>query len=392
MTVQLPKTVLALSVSLALWGCAAPQANMPRATRQAAPVAVAPTTPATPAPAPVEPAAQPALATQRQDIGPGLYEVAVDPTSGSLFVAATPSFTGDQGGVLYRLDPNTLAVQQTIPMGRRAFALAVNTKTNMVFVGNTLDGSLTAVDIGSGRVLGVSQLSTPNEKGQPGHIRKVLVDEAGNRIFVTGPAREGKVWIVNAQSGQISHTLDNVGQSTTGAAYDPVNKRLYVGNAGVNQIVVIDPESGQVVDRLDAGDTSKHFFINLAVDPQGMRLFATDSEAGDMAVFDLVTRRIVKRVPIGLGTLDVVYNPTRQEVYVTSRGVSREQPQGTGKLTVIDARSFEVKRSLDLPVHPNSMAVSPNGQVLYATVKAAGNRHPAFKEGAPDSVVRIDLN
>jgi DNA-binding beta-propeller fold protein YncE len=378
MSVQLSKTALAISVSLALWGCAAPQANMPRVTREAAPVAAA-------APAPV-------FAPQRQDIGPGLYEVAYDAASASLLVAATPSFK-DQAGVLYRLDPTTLAVKQTIPLGRRAFALAVNGKTNMIFVGNTLDGSLTAVDASTGKVLGVSQLSAKNEKGEAAHTRKVIVDEADNRIFVTGPAKEGKVWIVDALSGQVRYTLDNVGVSPTGAAYDPLNKRLYVGLSGeTNQIVVIDPEFGQIVNRLDAGDTAKHFFINLAIDPQGQRLFATDSGTGEVAVFDLLNRSLIKRIPVGLGALDLVYNPISQEIYATSRGVSREQPAGTGKLTVIDARSYAVKRSLDLPVHPQSLALSPDGQTLFVTVKAAGNRHPAFKEGAPESVVRVELN
>ncbi len=380
MTVQLPKTVLAISVSLALWGCAAPQANMPRVTRDSAPAVVAP--------APV------VFAPQRQDIGPGLYEVAYDKASASLFVAATPVMGKDnnQGGILYRLDPTSLAVKQEIPLNRRAFALGLNAKTNMVFVGNTLDGSLTAVDAGSGKVLGVSQLAAKNEKGETPHTRKVIVDEVDNRIFVTSPEKEGKVWIVDALSGQVRHTLENVGMWSTGAAYDARYKRLYIGHGGTNQIVVIDPEFGQIVDRIDAGDSDKHFFINLAIDPQGQRLFATDAEAGEVAVFDLVTRKRVKRVPIGLGALDIVYNPARDEIYATSRGVSREQLQGTGKLTVIDAKTYAVKNSFDLPVHPNSMALSPDGQVLYATVKAAGSKHPAFKQGAVDSVVRIELN
>lgn len=376
MTVQLPKTVLAISVSLALWGCAVPQSNMPVVTRAPAPAVVAPV--------------QPAFAPLRQDIGPGLYEVAYDAGSASLLVAASPS--KDQGGVLYRLDPTSLAVKQTIPIARRAFALGVNAKTNMVFVGNTLDGSLTAVDTGTGKVLGVSQLSAKNEKGEAAHTRKVIVDEADNRIFVTSPQQEGKVWIVDALSGQVRYTLDNVGMWSTGAAYDTLNKRLYVGHSGSNQIAVIDPAFGQVVGRIDAGDTDKHYFINLAIDAQGQRLFATDAEAGEVAVFDLATRTRIKRVPIGLGALDIVYNPIRQEIYATNRGVSREQSQGSGKLTVIDARNYEVKRSLDLPVHPNSLALSPDGQVLYGTVKAPGNKHSAYREGASDSVVRIDLN
>jgi DNA-binding beta-propeller fold protein YncE len=386
MTVQLSKTVLAISVSLALWGCAAPQANMPRATRDTASVGTAP--------APTRPATsvQPAVAMQRQDLAPSVYEVAYDATSASLLVAGSPTTPGEQGGVLYRLDPNTLAVKQAIPMGRRAFALGVNPKTNMVFVGNTLDGSLTAVDTSVGKVLGVSQLSVAGADGKMPHVRKVVVDDIGNRIFVTGPGKEGKVWIVDAQSGQVRHAIDNVGTFSTGAAYDPINKRLYVGNGGTNQIAVIDPEAGQVVTRYDMGDMAKHFLVNLAIDPQGQRLFAADAEAGEVVAFELANRMMAKRIPIGPGVLDLVYNPAREELYVSSRGVTREQPNGTGKITVVDARSNTVKRSIDLPVHPNSLALSPDGSVLYATVKAAGAKHPAYKEGALDSVVRIELN
>jgi len=111
-----------------------------------------------------------------------------------------------------------------------------------------------------------------------------------------------------------------------------------------------------------------------------------------LLVIDPRNGQVLKRVDTGLGTLDVLFNAARQEVYVTNRGVSREQPVGSGKLTVIDAVTYAVKRTVDLPVHPNSLALSADGQTLYVTVKAPhGDKHPAYRKGALDSVVRIPL-
>lgn len=73
--------------------------------------------------------------------------------------------------------------------------------------------------------------------------------------------------------------------------------------------------------------------------------------------------------------------------------ISRSQPDDTGFVTVLDGQSYAIKRTIDLPVHPNSLALSPDGQTLYVTVKAPhGDKHPAWRKDAKDSVVRIDLH
>ncbi|MFC3338596.1 hypothetical protein [Paracandidimonas soli] len=43
-------------------------------------------------------------------------------------------------------------------------------------------------------------------------------------------------------------------------------------------------------------------------------------------------------------------------------------------------------------MHPNSLALTPDGDTLYVTVKAPhSNKHPAWRKDAADSLVRIDL-
>ncbi|GAA5232109.1 YncE family protein [Verticiella sediminum] len=338
----------------------------------------------------------------RQDAIKGAYEIAVHPASGSVFVASTPSFEPAYPGYVHRLDARTLQVQQAIQLPRRAFALGLNRATGTLYVGNTLDGSLTAVDAASGFVKGVFQLAQP-EKGEDGkesvaHTRKVLVDEKHDRVFVTSPGRAGKVWIVDGATGQVRHTVETGEPWTAGVAYDEAANRLYVSQGGIDEILAIDPDTGAIVQRLSTGDSKdrqkpEHFFINLAIDAQGGRLFAIDASTNQVYVVNVADGSVVRQVPVGgIGALDIAYNPQRNEFYTTHRGVSRERPEGTGAVTVFDASTYAVKRVIDLPAHPNSLALTPDGTTLYVTVKAPhGEKHPAFRKDALDGVVRIDL-
>ncbi|MDS1141188.1 YncE family protein [Pusillimonas sp. SM2304] len=343
-------------------------------------------------------AASPVL---RQDAFKGIYEVAVSADAASVFVATINDFDKQNGGFIQRLDARSLQRLQTIQVPHRSFALGLNRVTSTLYVGNTLDGSLSIVDAASGMSKGVIQLAVPvkNDKGEESmpHTRKVIVDEQHNRVFVTSPGQPGLIWIVDGATNTLTHTIKSDGIWTAGAAYDAQANRLYVSQGGVNEILAIDPDAGQVVGRFSTGDTtdardSRHFFINLAIDVKGQRLFSTDANTNQVYVFDIASGKQIKTVPIGAGALDVVYNAQRNEIIATHRGVSREQPNGSGGLSVIDGATYQVKRSIDLPVHPNSLALSPDGDTLYVTVKAPhGDTHPAWRKDALDSVVRIDL-
>ncbi|RYF72936.1 MAG: YncE family protein [Comamonadaceae bacterium] len=339
----------------------------------------------------------------RQDLFQGIYEVAVAPSSGAVFVATAPSFDATSPGFVHRLDARTLQPLQTVQLPRRAFALGLNSVTNTLYVGNTLDGSLTVVDATSGQVkgqiqLGVAEKAADGKESMP-HTRKVVIDEKHDRVFVTSPGQPGIVWIVDGAKGTLTHTLRSEGIWTAGAAYDAAANRLYVSQGGVHEILAIDPDAGRVVGRFSTGDStgntakeSKHFFLNLALDAKGQRLFSTDSNTSQVYVFDIASGKVVKTIALGLGALDVAYNPQRNEIYATHRGVSREKPEGSGALTVIDGASYAVKRRIELPVHPNSLAVTPDGNTLYVSVKAPrGEKHPAFRKDSRESLVRIDL-
>lgn len=337
----------------------------------------------------------------RQDAFDGIYEVTSTSNGDALFVATVGDFDIQNSGTIHRLDPRSLQTLQSFQVPRRSFALGLNNTTGTLYAGNTMEGSLSVVDAASGLVKAVIQLAEPqkNDKGETyfAHTRKVIVDEVNNRVFVTSPGRTGLIWIVDGATNTLTHTITSDGIWSSGAAYDAASNRLYVGQGGINEVLVIDPDAGTIVQRISTGevteankDKSPNFFINIALDAKGQRLFAAGGQNDQVYVFDLKTGQVVERIAFKAGALDVLYNPTRNELVTTHRGKGET---GTGFVSILDATTYATKRTLDLPVHPNSLALSPNGQTLYITVKAPhGDKHPAWRKNGKDSVVRIDLN
>jgi sugar lactone lactonase YvrE len=122
--------------------------------------------------------------------------------------------------------------------------------------------------------------------------------------------------------------------------------------------------------------------LNLAEDKATGRLFVTDnSKAKTTLVLNIRTGEVIKQLDVG-DSLAVKFNARRNELYITQRE--------SGKLLSLDATTYAVKQSWDLPPNPNSLLLAADGQTLYVTVKQAFNKD--HSTNGPDSVVRISLN
>jgi DNA-binding beta-propeller fold protein YncE len=91
---------------------------------------------------------------------------------------------------------------------------------------------------------------------------------------------------------------------------------------------------------------------------------------------------LTDEVPIGL-----LLDDRNQRVYVANRNGVRVD-HGAGTLTVFDSKTLKRLQTLDLPPHPNSLALDTSNNVLFVTVKNDG---ASTKAGKPESVVRIQL-
>ncbi|EKP4478467.1 YncE family protein [Cronobacter dublinensis] len=318
----------------------------------------------------------------RKPVGKGAYEMAYSPAEQALFVATSQSRKLDKGGVIYRLDPTTLEITQVIHNDLKPFGAAINTKTNTLWFGNTVNGAVTAVDAKTGEVKGRLVLDgrARSESVKPLQPRELAVDEATNTVYIGAVGNESEIWVVDGETLKKRAGITGLGKYSTGMALDTAAKRLYTTNAD-GEFITIDTATNQVLSRKKlAGDGKEHFFINLSLDAANHRAFVADSKQPQLRVVDTRTGEVTKVIDAP-NALAVLFNPARNEVYLTHREA--------GSVSVIDAKSYAVTKTLKTPVHPNSLALSPDGKTLFVTVKQASSRQQ--EATSPDDVIRIAL-
>ena len=354
-------SALALLVAASLSGCAAQKA-------------------ATPAPAPEKTVTAPAqTGVLKRDLADGLYEMVLNPKGDALFVASAEGFKDVQGGVIYKLDPATLKTLGRSHTDLKNFAMTISPDGQTLYVTNSLDGGISAISTADGKIQQRLMFSERNKEGFPFGAREIMLHDG--TLYVGGVGDPGVIWVVDAKTLKLKKTIKNAGQWVTGLLWSEQTDRIYAANGG-GEILVINPRSNKIEKRWKPLGDKPALLLNLAEDTATGRLFVTDnSKAKTTLVVNIRTGELIKQLEVG-DSLAVKFNAKRNELYITQRE--------SGKLLSLDATTFAVKHSWDLPPNPNSLLLSADGQTLFVTVKQPFNKD--HSTDGPDSVVRISLN
>lgn len=318
----------------------------------------------------------------RKAVGKGAYEMAYSQQENALWLATSQSRKVDKGGVVYRLDPVTLEVTQAIHNDLKPFGATINNTTQTLWFGNTVNSAVTAIDAKTGEVKGRLVLDDRKrtEEVRPLQPRELVADDATNTVYITGIGKESVIWVVDGENIKLKTAIQNTGKMSTGLALDSKGKRLYTTNAD-GELITIDTADNKILSRKKLLDDDKeHFFINISLDTTNQRAFITDSKAAEVLVVDTRNGNILAKVAAP-ESLAVLFNPARNEAYVTHRQA--------GKVSVIDAKSYKVVKTFDTPTHPNSLALSADGKTLYISVKQKSTKQQEATQ--PDDVIRIAL-
>ena len=351
------------------------------------------------------PAASATAAVQRQAVAKGLYELAYSPKQNAVFVASSGGVGDDAGPAqVLRLNPATLAVETRIPLERKAFGVVLDDAHNRLYVGNTVDLSVTVVDTAQNKAVGTIQLME-KKTGKDGKaaythdLRELVVDSAANRLYVTGHSSQPDVssvlFVIDTNTLKVINTIDGLGNAKApGLALDAANKRVYTSNL-LADLVVVGTDSNKVVaqHRIAAEQP-----MNIALDPAGKRLFVTDQGSeflrGYQAkssglvskhpgqrvlVLDRSTGKELASIPTDAGPLGILLDAPRKRLYVTNREA--------GTVTAYNSDSYQKVATYTVPTHPNSLALDAKNNVLFVSIKN-GEKDD---KGADESVARIQL-
>jgi len=313
----------------------------------------------------------------QRTLGDGLYEMAYSAEGNALYVASAQSFKDVNGGIIYRLDPTTLATKGETHTDLKNFALAEDPDGSVIYTTNTLDGGISKIDAKSGKVLQRMNFNEKAKDGDPIPAREIYWHAGA--LYVGGVADSGVIWVVDAKTLKLKKRIPNAGKWVTGIIYSSVTDRIYAANGG-GEVLVINPHSHKIEKRWTANDGKSYLFLNLAEDPATGRLFVTDDSKGKATlVFDERTGKVIKRIEGD--ALGIKFNAKRNEIYLSQRE--------SKKVLQLDATTYAVKNSWSFDTRPNSLLVSQDGQTLYVTLKQDFNKDSSTK--GQDGIARIVL-
>ncbi|MCB4771670.1 YncE family protein [Ancylobacter sp. Lp-2] len=293
--------------------------------------------------------------------GPGVYELVFSAPMNRVYVAAAGTRGSTEAKVL-ALDPATLETKETIDFGSEAaFGLGINNKTKKLYATQTRIGAVAIVDLATGKVVATVK------KGDKAHVREAVVDEAGNRTFITVMGRDddSSVWIIDGATDSIVGSIDNLPGSVTGVAVDQKGNRLFASAMKSNQVHVIDLATGKIIKSFASGGENA---INLVYDASGDQIFVAHQGSGDVVVLDAKDGSVVKKIPTGQGALGITLDAARNLVYVANRV--------GGYVTLIDTKTLEPVANVVTGSMPNTVAVDPATGNAYVTNKSKMTPRP----------------
>lgn len=299
----------------------------------------------------------------------GLTPSAATPQTAQPFPAG--SVGGRQGEVrlyvadryegVFRLDPHTLAVLDTIHTGRRPHGLIVSPDRRTLYITVETTNELLRVDVATHRILGRAAVGpVPNEP---------TISADGRYVFV--PQRRGDHCdVVDTETMTVVKSLP-VGREEHNAYTSADGRHVYVTSMGDSLIAVINPETLEIERKIPAGGIPRP----VALTRDESLAYVALSNLHGFAVLDLSSGEVVRRVEIPLppGTPRPLLNTYTHGLLLTSD----ERELWTASYAIDKVYGFTVPElepfaELTVGDGPHWFTLHPDGEPLYVSVERAG--------------------
>ena len=218
----------------------------------------------------------------------------------------------------------------------------------------------------------------------------VAVDGRTNRVFVTNFG-EGSVYVVEASTGHIVRIVA-VGQTPDAVAVDAATGHVFVTNNGADTVTMLDALNGTVLRTIKVGsqpaqivvdERTQHVFV--VHGRGGTRMFFTESSASGTTMLDARSGAVLHAVAAGGSPADDVGYVTAVNLAVDARRgrvfvidpTAPAAPDGAGSVSVLDARTGRLRRTLSVGRHPIALGVDEVSARLFVVNTNSGCVRPS---------------
>ena len=208
-------------------------------------------------------------------------------------------------------------------------------------------------------------------------MNMILSNDGRHLLVTTNGNGDQTVDIIDLAAGQSAQTI-KVAKSWLGIALSPDGKRLFVSGGDDNEILVYDFAAGKATaaGKINLGSEAYHrlddrardearragrgefaFPAGIAVTPDGKWLYAAENLTHKVAVVDLASQTVVKKIEVGEYPYDCEIARDGKRLYVSN--------WGSRSLAVIDTATNSVTATIQVGDHPNDIELTRDGKTLY---------------------------
>jgi len=300
-----------------------------------------------------------------EPVGAGTLAAVANPLTNTIYVT-NPGVIGSSPGQavvcdsyhVSVIDGATNTVLSPITVGLNPFGLAVNTKTNMIYVANIGGAGFFGCDSDPSYSVSVIDGSTNivvNTITVGLGPAAVAVNPKTNKIYVTvngGCCTSGNtVAVVDGSTNAVVDTI-TVADDPFLIAVNPRTNLIYVTHAG-DKITVIDGATDTVKATFSIGSEARA----IAFDQNGKFVYVAARNINQLAVVDASNNTVVQYIPVGRRPHGVVFNPANGRIYVTNRN--------DGTVSVIDSSTRSVVATVPVGGFPRFLDLNRRTDLLY---------------------------
>ena len=205
---------------------------------------------------------------------------------------------------LYRIDTETLAVDQVIEVGPVPKFVAITPDQQTALVSNWCGDDLSVVDLVAGEEVRRVDIGR--------HPRGIAVtrDSATAYVAVMGGT---DIAVVDLTSWEVSYLRD-VGRQPRHLVLSPDDEHLYVTTNKDGHVSKLDAETGAVVGRATTGAAPR----SLAMAPDGGSLYVVNYDSDTVSKVRADTMEVLQTLPTGHHPIGIAYEPVANRVWVAS--------------------------------------------------------------------------
>ncbi|WP_116041819.1 YncE family protein [Amycolatopsis palatopharyngis] len=277
-------------------------------------------------------------------------------------------------GAVFALPPAVPAVAADVlrvHVGDRPFALAVDSTTNTVYVGNSGEGSISIVDGARGVVRATVPIG--------GRVSDIAVNEITGKLYASNSSG-GTVTVLDAALGTVLTTLA-AGEGASALAVDEVTGTVYAASARTGEVTMIDGDTDAVRGTISAHDSQ---LTGAAIDPERALAYFTAGDDDELVVLDTAKETVVDRVQVGRVPAGTAVHVATNTVYVANAGIHH--------LSVVNGDARQQIATIPLRSAGSAVAVHEVSGDVYTNGGPNGVTRINGGTGEPDSHVSLGIN